>query len=75
MPQKLIDHSFQFITLCAVIAYAAGYKAISWHNRMDEEGGMGGGMGGVMMGGGDEMMGGWVRTSNYNMIPLSELIN
>ena len=59
----------QFITLCAVIAYAAAYKAISWHNRMDDEGGMGGGemmggggmMGGGMMGGG-EMMGGWVRT-------------
>lgn len=53
----------QFITLCAVIAYAAGYKAISWHNRHDEEGGMGGGgMGGGMEGGmgGEMMMGGWV---------------
>lgn len=47
-----------------MIAYVAGYKAISWHNRFDEEGGgMGGGMGGgEMMGGmgGGEMMGGWV---------------
>lgn len=59
---------FQFITLCAVIAFASGYKAISWHNRWDDEGGMGGGMeggmGGGMMGGGgggeEMMMGGWV---------------
>lgn len=51
-----------------MIAFASGYKAISWHNRWDDEGGMGGGMGGGgmeggmgggMMGGG-EMMGGWV---------------
>lgn len=63
---------FQFITLCAVIAYVAGYKAISWHNRWDDEGGMGGGMeggmGGGMMGGGMEMMGGYVSNGSTLVI-------
>lgn len=70
---SVVSCLFQFITLCAVIAYAAGGKAISWHNRWDEEGGMGGGMGGGMEGGmggggGMEMMGGWVRKLNLNRI-------